>query len=302
MHDLLLDNQRAIYTVVFFAAVTIVALWEGVAPRRDAACALKTRWPNNIVVWAIDVAITYLVFPMAAVGVSMVVEAKGLGLLRVADAPFWIAALVGLLAVDLGRYAHHYLLHRIPFLWRVHRIHHADHDYDFTVGLRFHPIEGLFTTGFIFVVIALVGPPPIVVVASELLVAASSVIAHANARTPRWVERYLRLVLVTPDMHRVHHSVDYREHNSNYAAVFSVWDRLFGTYVPEPAAGHEGMIIGLPDLRDPACLKLRWMLLAPFTPRLGKMPQGGPDPSLDLTTWNGRRLAAARAQITRRPL
>ena len=149
-------------------------------------------------------------------------------------------------------------------LWNLHRVHHADHDYDFTVGLRFHPFEALFTAAFFFGAILLLGPPPVATVAAEIAVAISGLVVHANAKTPAWFERYVRLLLVTPDMHRVHHSTVVEEHNSNYASVVSAWDRIFGSYVSEPGAGHVKMSIGLSSLREKECLSLRWCLLAPF--------------------------------------
>jgi sterol desaturase/sphingolipid hydroxylase (fatty acid hydroxylase superfamily) len=262
--EFLLEHHGEVYSVAFFAAITLIAVWEGIAPRREGGAFLRRRWGGNIGLAVINVALIHLIVPVAAVGFALVVEAHGIGLLHWIDSPIWIAAIVGFLAIDLGRYVHHYLLHRLPVLWRVHRIHHADLDYDFTVGLRFHPIEGLFTTAFAFAVIALVGAPPIAVLAAEVLVAISGTFVHANGRTPRWVESHVRRILVTPDMHRIHHSVRPDEHNSNYAAILSVWDRLFGTYVAHPAGPHETMDIGLPDLRDPACLNLGWMLITPL--------------------------------------
>lgn len=264
MGEFMLSHEGEIYTGAFFVAITLVAVWEGVAPKRQTGMHLRQRWGGNIALAVINMALIHLILPVAAVGLAIVAKAHGIGILHWIDGPVWIAALVGFLALDLGRYLHHYLLHRLPLLWRVHRIHHADLDYDFTVGLRFHPIEGLFTTVFGFAVIALVGAPPIAVLASEALVAISGTFVHANGRTPRWVERHIRRLFVTPDMHRIHHSVRLAEHNSNYAAVLSIWDRLFGTYVADPRDAHETMEIGLPELRDPACLNLFWMLVTPL--------------------------------------
>ncbi len=264
MVELLLNNEREIYTVAFFAAVALVAYWEGIAPRRENGALLRRRWRGNIGLAIINIAVAHLIFPVAIVGFSIVIEAYGVGVLRWIDSPFWIAAIVGYLAIDFGRYLQHYLMHRMPWLWRLHRIHHADLDYDFTVGVRFHPIEVLFTVIFVFIVIALLGAPPIAVLFAEVVVAISGMFVHANGRTSQWVERHVRLVFVTPDMHRIHHSMHIEEHNSNFSAVFSFWDRIFRTYVSDPVESHETMEIGLPDLRDPKCLTLRWMLISPF--------------------------------------
>lgn len=264
MGEILLGYEREIYTLIFFAAVTGVAVWEGIAPRRETGTLLRRRWRGNIALAIINVAVVNSLLPVLTVGFAMAVEARGYGVLRLVEAPLWMAAIFAIIGIELGRYTHHYLLHRVSFLWRFHRIHHADLDYDFTVGFRFHPIEALFTILFTFAVIALIGPPSIVVLGMEAVVAVSGAVVHANGRTPRWVEHFVRWIFVTPDMHRIHHSFLPAEHNSNYAAVFSIWDRLFGTYVAEPAQSHETMQIGLPDLRDQECLDLSWMLISPL--------------------------------------
>ncbi len=266
MEAFILDNEREIFTVGFFGTVAFVAFWESIRPRRPGTQPLKLRWIGNFAIALIDLGTIKLVFPVAALAFAFLVADWELGLFPVLDLPAWLAVPLGVILLELGRWLHHFLLHKLPILWRFHRIHHADHDYDFTVGLRFHPIEGLFTTAFIFPIILLTGMPPVAVLIAELLVGVSGLIVHANGQTGPWIERYVRLVFVTPDMHRIHHSVIRAEHDSNYAAVFSFWDRLFGTYTAAPVAGQQGMTIGLPDLRDTQCLKLGWMLLSPFRP------------------------------------
>ncbi|NKB55543.1 MAG: sterol desaturase family protein [Alphaproteobacteria bacterium] len=273
METFLLENDREIYTVAFFGTIAIVAFWEGVLPRRQSTQPLRTRWFSNSAIALANLGAISLVFPIAALAFSIIIAEHGIGLFQMLDVPTWLAILLGILSIDCGRWLHHYLMHRVPFLWRLHRVHHADHDYDFTVGLRFHPFEGLFTTGFVFPIILLLGPPPVAVLVAEFLVGVSGIIVHANGRIAYWLDRYVRLIFVTPDMHRVHHSIVRGEHDSNYAAVFSFWDRLFGTYVAAPAAGHTGMTIGLPELRDSRCLKLGWMLLSPFQPMPKSLPK-----------------------------
>jgi sterol desaturase/sphingolipid hydroxylase (fatty acid hydroxylase superfamily) len=262
--DLLINFHSDIYTAAFFGAIILVAIWESAAPRRDNGAQLRRRWVGNIALAALNFSVLYLVFPVAAVGFSLVIESQNFGVLRWVGVPLWLAALIGYLAIDFARYLQHYLLHRISFLWRFHRIHHADPDIDFTVGLRFHPVEALFTVTFVFGVIALLGPPPMAVLAAEVCAAISGMIVHANGRAPNWAERVVRPLFVTPDMHRIHHSVDRREHNSNFSVVYSFWDRLCGTYLASPAAPQVIMKFGLPDLRAPECLTLRWMLVSPF--------------------------------------
>lgn len=264
MEKLFLQYESEIYTVALFATITIVALWEGMRPRREATQPLQLRWKGNLGIALINFLFIWVIFPVSTVGFSLLVEQQELGLLPMLEMPDWFVIFLGIFVVDLGRWGHHYLLHQVPVLWRLHRIHHADHDYDFTIGLRFHPFEGIFTTGFIFVVIAIFGIQPFAVLMSEVFVAVSGIIVHANGKTYKWIEDYVRMIFVTPDMHRIHHSIYRFEHDSNYAAVFSIWDRLFRTYVPTPSEGQVGMVIGLPDLSDTQCLKLRWMLLSPF--------------------------------------
>lgn len=273
MEAFLLNNEREIYTVAFFGTLALVAYWEGARPRRAATQPLKTRWTGNFAITIINLGLIKLVFPIAALAFAVTVAEKKLGLFPVVGVPAWLAIPLGVLVIDLGRWINHYLLHRVPVLWRLHRIHHADHDYDFTVGLRFHPIEALFTTGFVFPIILLFGLPPTAVFIAEFLSVIWALLGHGNLQTTSWIERYVRLVLVTPDMHRIHHSTVRAEHDSNYSGVFSFWDRLFGTYVAAPAAGQTGMTIGLPELRDPQCLKLGWMLLAPFRPMTPPAPE-----------------------------
>lgn len=264
--DFLLQNERDIYTLGLFGAVVVVVLWEKGFPRRKMTQSLARRWGGNYGIWLVNFLIIYLTMPFAVVGFAIIARNSGIGLFNWLDLPVWLEILTGFLLMDLGRYLFHYTFHRISLLWRFHRIHHADLDYDYSIGFRFHPVEGLMTPIAMFGVIALTGAPPIAVMIGEVMQAVSGIIVHANARTWGWIERWVRLALVTPDMHRVHHSLDYGEHNSNYGTVLSIWDRLFGTYRSAPAAGHQGMTIGLPDLRDPECLKLGWMLVAPFRP------------------------------------
>lgn len=272
METFFLTNESEIYTVAFFGAIALVAFWEGVLPRRTATQPLKTRWLGNFALAAINIGTIKFTIPVAVLGFSIIVAENQLGLFPALGLSSVFAIVLAVFAMDLARWTLHYLLHRMPPLWRLHRIHHSDHDYDFTVGLRFHPFEALFSAGFIFLVILLLGPPPIAVLFSELTISILGLVLHANGKTPAWIERYVRLIFVTPDMHRVHHSVIETEHNSNYGGMFSFWDRLFGTYVAAPAAGQIGMTIGLPDLRDPQCLKLGWMLLAPFRPMTARKP------------------------------
>ncbi len=265
MDEFLLSHQSEIYSGAFFAALILAAIWEAIAPRREIGERLRQRWRANISLGFLNFTVIYLVFPVAAVGFSVFVESGGAGILRWVDGPFWLAATVGYLAVDLARYVQHYLLHRLSFLWRFHRIHHSDPDLDFTDGLRFHPVEAVFTLTFVFAAIALLGPPPVAVLAAEICAAASGMLVHANGRVADRVERHARPWLVTPDMHRIHHSVVRREYNGNFSVVHSFWDRLFGTWRSKAASRQETMPFGLTDLREDDALSLRWMLVSPFS-------------------------------------
>ena len=275
MVEYIIANEREIYSVSYFLVLAAVAFWEMAAPRRALTQSLKRRWLGNFGLLIIDIMAIRLVFPLAAMGMAIVAQDHQLGLFNTVDAPFWVAAIISILAIDFTRYLQHFLLHRWSPLWRLHRIHHADLDYDFSIGLRFHPLEGLYSMAFVVAAIMAIGAPPVVVVLFEIATAISGIFVHANARLPLKLDRLLRNLIVTPDMHRVHHSTVRAEQDSNYGAVFSFWDKLMQTYRPLPAAGHEGMAIGLPDMRDPKCLDLSWMLTSPFLPHSKSHPAEG---------------------------
>jgi len=207
-----------------------------------------------------------LVFPLAAIGVAQVAEANGWGLFNRFDVPVWPALAISVIVLDGAIYLQHVLFHAVPLFWRLHRVHHADLDFDVTTGARFHPVEILLSMLIKFGVIVLLGPPLAAVLVFEVLLNATAMFNHGNVRIPLPLDRFLRLFIVTPDMHRVHHShLDY-ETNSNFGFNLSVWDRLFGTYRDQPADGHERMVIGIDTFRDDArCIRLDGMLLMPFT-------------------------------------
>ena len=264
MNELLGAQDSNLRFYVLVLALALVATWEGVAPRRSAGSRLRSRWLANFGVWIIDAALLRLAFPTFAVGFAVVVAQRGGGILPSLALPWWVGVALCLLAFDLGQYVEHWLFHRVPLLWRVHRVHHADPDYDFTLGLRFHPLEALCSASLTSLTIVVLGPPPMAVLTHQLLVAVNSMFAHGNVRLPVIVDDMLRRLTVTPDLHRVHHSAAMRESNSNLGNLFPWWDRLFGTYVDQPAAGHERMTIGLGGPPNPRDLKLGWMLLDPF--------------------------------------
>jgi len=262
--DELLRAEGVANACAYFGAIALAAIWEWAAPKRALGASLRRRWGGNIAVTVLDTVAIRLAFPVAGIAFALLMAERGVGLFNTVEAPLWLAVVVTVLAYDVCRYAVHRLLHTVPALWRLHGMHHTDQDYDFTTGLRFHPFESLVTTGAMLLPIAALGAPAEAVLVSEALFIVSAMMSHANVRIPARAERLLRLLFVTPDMHRVHHSADRRETDSNYGTMLPWWDRLFGTYVAQPAAGHEGMTIGLGAYRDAKHLGLGWMLAFPF--------------------------------------
>ena len=249
------------FAVTVFA---VMAAWELLAPRRTLAVGRAARWPSNFGIVAVDVLLVRLLLPTAAIGAALYAAGHGIGVLHWLNVRLSVAVLVGFLALDLVIYAQHVMFHHVPVLWRLHRMHHADLDIDVSTGLRFHPFEILISLAIKIAAIVALGIPPVAVFIFEVALNATSLFNHANVAMPAWLDRVLRLVLVTPDMHRVHHSVERSEHNSNFGFNLPWWDWLFRTYRREPAAGHGGMIIGLPMFRDRKELRLDRLLTQPF--------------------------------------
>ncbi|MGV6826445.1 MAG: sterol desaturase family protein [bacterium] len=261
----ILDNEITIRLSFFLGIFTIMALWEVIAPRRSLKIPKQQRWMNNIGLVILNTLLLRVLFPTAAVGVALFAEQSHWGILRLYEVPFWLAVPVAVVLLDFAIYLQHVMFHAIPLLWRLHRVHHADLDYDVTTGARFHPIEIILSMLIKFAVIVILGPPLVAVVIFEVALNATAMFNHANARLPLGLDRVLRLFVVTPDMHRVHHSVEDHEANSNFGFNLPWWDRLFGTYKAQPDLGHQEMEIGLKALRDPDEVdKLPGMLKLPF--------------------------------------
>lgn len=266
MDTWLLSYEPAIRLGCFFGVLALMAAWEVAAPRRVLAVAKGRRWAANLGVVALDTAVVRLLFPAAAVGMAAFAAQAGWGLFNYWAAPAWLALVISVIVLDLAIYLQHVMFHAVPLLWRLHRMHHADLDFDVTTGLRFHPLEIVLSMLIKFAVIAALGPPLAAVLIFELLLNATSMFNHGNVRLPAALDRLLRLLVVTPDMHRVHHSIEEDETNSNFGFNLSLWDRVFGTYRAQPAAGHTAMTIGIRTFRDPAqCVRLTGMLRIPFT-------------------------------------
>ena len=264
MPEFLLANEPLIRLLAFAGVFAAMAAWELLAPRREQKLARGTRWPGNIGVVVLDTVLVRLVLPTTAVGLALVAEARGWGLFNAFGVPMWASVPAAVIALDLAIYLQHVLFHAVPALWRLHRVHHADLEVDVTTGTRFHPIEILLSMGLKLGVVAALGAPALAVLAFEALLSATSLFNHSNVRVSAGLDRVLRWVVVTPDMHRVHHSVAVRETNSNFGFNLPWWDRLFGTYRDQPAAGHETMTVGIEQFRDPAEQRLDRMLTQPF--------------------------------------
>jgi sterol desaturase/sphingolipid hydroxylase (fatty acid hydroxylase superfamily) len=250
----------------FIACFTLLVFAERLAPRRHRAIALRERWGGNLGLVVVDTVLLRTVPPMiTAVGVAALAHARGWGVLgALVSLPTWLDVVLSVVVLDLALYLQHRLFHAVPALWRLHRVHHTDPELDVTTGVRFHPIEMLLSVGFKAGVVVVLGPPVVAVVLFEVLLNAGSLFSHANLRLPVTVDRLLRAVLVTPDMHRVHHSADPTETNTNFGFTLSWWDRLLGTYRGQPKSGHDAMAIGVEGFVGHAVLSLYRLLIQPL--------------------------------------
>ena len=272
MADLILDNEALIRLGVFAGVLVLVAAWESALPRRRRDFSRWRRWPGNLGLVAVNTLCVRLLFPTAAVGVAVVAGQRGWGLFNAIEAPYAVAVVASVAALDLVIYLQHVLFHAVPALWRLHRMHHADLDFDVTTGARFHPIEIALSMAIKLAAVAALGAPAVAVVVFEVLLNATAMFNHGNIRIPSGVDRLLRWLVVTPDMHRVHHSVVPRETNSNFGFNLPWWDRLLGTYRAQPAAGHEAMTIGIEQFREARYLRLDRLLALPFLGASGSYP------------------------------
>lgn len=263
MSDFLLSHETAIRLSFFLGMLAIMALWEVVSPRRRREIPRLIRWTNNLGIVVLDTLLVRLTFPLVAVGMALLAERQGFGLFNAYPVSYGIAFVVSVIALDFAIYLQHVMFHAVPALWRLHRMHHADLEYDVTTGLRFHPVEILMSMGIKLAVVAVLGAPAAAVLVFEVLLNATAMFNHGNVRLPAAVDRVLRTVMVTPDMHRVHHSVDPVETNTNFGFNLSVWDRFLGTYRAEPRLGQEGMVIGIEMFRTRRDLWLDRMLIQP---------------------------------------
>jgi sterol desaturase/sphingolipid hydroxylase (fatty acid hydroxylase superfamily) len=263
MNDLL-NHETAIRLGCFSLVLLLMILWEWRRPRRTLSLPRGRRWPANLGIIAVDSVVVRLAFPVLAVGMAGLAADQGWGLFNQLNAPFWLAFIASLLLLDLAIYTQHVIFHRVPWLWRLHRMHHTDLDFDVTTALRFHPLEIVLSMLIKLAVVVALGAPAVAVMLFEVILNATAMFNHGNVRLPLWLDRRLRWMVVTPDMHRVHHSVRVEETDSNFGFNLPWWDRLFGTYRDQPRAGHTGMTIGLEYFRDRRATALTQLLLQPF--------------------------------------
>jgi sterol desaturase/sphingolipid hydroxylase (fatty acid hydroxylase superfamily) len=268
-----MDHVSTIRLGFFAGVLVLMAVWEVLAPRRRLTTGKSVRWFSNLGLVTLNMLAVRFLVPLGAIGVTVVAEERGWGLFHNVVLPGWLAVALSVLALDFAIYLQHVMFHAVPLLWRLHMVHHADLDFDVTTGIRFHTIEILLSLGIKMAVVVLLGASALAVLVFEVLLNATSMFNHGNVRLPGWLDRVVRLVVVTPEMHRVHHSVLPRETNSNFGFNLPWWDFLFGTYRDQPAAGHEAMTIGLSQLRDEKRVeRLHWMLALPFIGDAGNYP------------------------------
>jgi sterol desaturase/sphingolipid hydroxylase (fatty acid hydroxylase superfamily) len=270
-----LKHELLIRLGVFIAVLIAMALWEAIAPRRARSFARAARWPANLGISILDSLVVRILLPLGAVSFASYCTAHQWGLLSAITLPKFISVIVVIITLDLVIYLQHVMFHALPALWRIHRMHHTDLDFDVTTGVRFHPIEIVISMAIKLATIAALGAPAAGVLLFEILLNATSLFNHTNVAMASTADPLLRLLIVTPDMHRVHHSIVVRETNSNFGFNLSCWDRLLGTYRDQPAAGHLGMTIGIEEFRDRRELKLPRMLIQPWQSGTGEYPING---------------------------
>ncbi|MCF8465830.1 MAG: sterol desaturase family protein [Sneathiella sp.] len=264
MLDFIASHEPTIRLGFFLGTLCAVGLWETVAPKRRPSVSKVWRWTNNFAVTFFNTFLLRLLFPILAVGLAAIAAERGWGLLNLVDLPILVSIVIAVALQDMVVYWQHVIFHRFSILWQLHKMHHADVDYDVSTGARFHPIEIMLSMLLKLAVVLLLGPPVVAVIIFEILLSSVAMFNHANAGLPKGIDRILRLFVVTPDMHRVHHSVIRAEHNSNFGFNLPWWDYLFGTYMAEPSKGHDRMTVGLDEYQNDRKQSMFWMLALPF--------------------------------------
>jgi len=270
MPDIDLADMRI---AIFIGIIVLMSAWEVLAPKRPLLQSKAKRWLGNLLLVALDTLIVKLLIPAGAAGAALWSESHAFGLLHLIALPDAAAILIAIILLDLAIYTQHVVFHALPILWRLHMVHHADRDLDVTSGLRFHPLEILLSMLIKMGLIVLLGAPLLAVILFEIILNGMAMFNHANIRLPVTWDRLIRRLFVTPDMHRVHHSVLIPETNSNYGFNLSIWDRMFRTYRAQPDAGHQGMTVGLSQFQSDSTWRLDWILALPFVGKMGQYPR-----------------------------
>lgn len=260
----ILEHEATIRLAIFAGLFSLLALAEALLPRRQRSTGRGWRWLTNWLLVLVDSLTLRLLLPLAAVGTALWAQSIGFGLFNWINMPIWLGILISFLFLDFAIYLQHVASHKIPILWRVHKVHHSDVDLDVTSALRFHPIEIILSMLYKMALVALIGAPAVAVVIFEVVLNGSAMFNHANLKLPLWLDNILRRFIVTPDMHRIHHSVLIRESDTNYGFNLSLWDRIFKTYTVDPEGGQLGMTIGLAETQNDKPTKPLWTFLFPF--------------------------------------
>lgn len=266
-----MSEEAMIRLSMFIGVLAVMAAWEWLMPCRKLIQGYS-RWPANLGIVLLNSLMVRLLIPAGAAGAALWASEQGWGLFNMVELPYWATLLFAVILLDLVIYLQHLVVHAVPLLWRLHMVHHADRDIDVTTGLRFHPIEILLSMLIKIAVVILIGAPVVAVVAFEVILNGMAMFNHSNVKLPKWLDQTIRTLFVTPDMHRVHHSVIRHETNSNYGFNLSIWDRLFGTYTAQPERGHIDMTIGLDQFQSEPTGRLLWMLRLPFIGEIGQYP------------------------------
>jgi sterol desaturase/sphingolipid hydroxylase (fatty acid hydroxylase superfamily) len=264
MYDFIATNEPVIRLSFFIGTLLVVGLWETFAPKRPPSVSKIWRWSNNFGITFFNTFLLRILFPILAVGLAVIAKEHGWGLLNIIQLPETFAIVIAVILQDFVIYWQHVLFHHFPILWRLHKMHHADVDYDVSTGARFHPIEIILSMLLKLIVVLLLGPPVVAVIIFEILLSSIAMFNHANAGLPPSIDKIIRLFMVTPDMHRVHHSVIRGEHNNNFGFNLPWWDYIFGTYTASPSQGHDKMTIGLDEYQENRKQSIFWMLSLPF--------------------------------------
>lgn len=257
-------DEGSLRLSIFLATFMVMALAEWALPKRKRQEPQQKRWLTNWGIVVLDGLLVRLLMPILPIGVAIYAQDQGWGLLNWLSVPYWLALIIGFVVLDFAIWLQHLLSHVVPVLWRLHQVHHADRDIDVSTALRFHPLEILLSLFYKFAWIVVFGAPAVAVFIFEAVLNAAALFNHANVKLPLWLDRILRLAIVTPDMHRVHHSAERHECNSNYGFNLSIWDRMFGTYIAQPGKGHDEMTIGLHPYQSSKPSQFIWSLLLPL--------------------------------------